>query len=41
MFNEVRGAVVVFIFLFVMLFSLLSYGVMVMRLVMEEELAHH
>ena len=36
-FNEVRGAVVVFIFLFVMLFSLLSYGVMVMRSVMEEK----
>jgi len=35
--NEVRGAVVVFIFLFVMLFSLLSYGVMVMRSVMEEK----
>jgi ABC-2 type transport system permease protein len=36
-FNELRGAVVVFIFLFVMLFSLLSYGVMVMRSVMEEK----
>jgi ABC-2 type transport system permease protein len=36
-FNAMRGAVVVFIFLFVMLFSLLSYGVMVMRSVMEEK----
>ena len=36
-FNQVRGAVVVFILLFVMLFSLLSYGVMVMRSVMEEK----
>ena len=36
-FNALRGAVVVFIFMFVMLFSLLSYGVMVMRSVMEEK----
>jgi ABC-2 type transport system permease protein len=36
-FNELRGALVVFVFLFVMLFSLLSYGVMVMRSVMEEK----
>ncbi len=36
-FNAVRGAVVVFIFLFVMLFSLLSYGVMVMRSVLDEK----
>jgi ABC-2 type transport system permease protein len=36
-FNELRGAVVVFILMFVMLFSLLSYGVMVMRSVMEEK----
>jgi len=36
-FNELRGAAVVFIFLFVMVFSLLSYGVMVMRSVMEEK----
>jgi len=36
-FNELRGAMVVFILLFVMLFSLLSYGVMVMRSVMEEK----
>jgi ABC-2 type transport system permease protein len=36
-YNEVRGAVVVFILMFVMLFSLLSYGVMVMRSVMEEK----
>jgi len=32
-----RGAAVVFILLFVMCFSLLSYGVMVMRSVMEEK----
>jgi ABC-2 type transport system permease protein len=37
MFNAVRGALVVFILMFVMLFSLLSYGVMVMRSVMEEK----
>jgi ABC-2 type transport system permease protein len=36
-YNEVRGAVVVFILVFVMFFSLLSYGVMVMRSVMEEK----
>ena len=36
-YNEARGAVVVFILMFVMLFSLLSYGVMVMRSVMEEK----
>ena len=36
-FSELRGAVVVFILMFVMLFSLLSYGVMVMRSVMEEK----
>ncbi|HEY6300022.1 MAG TPA: ABC transporter permease [Candidatus Binatus sp.] len=36
-YNEVRGALVVFILMFVMLFSLLSYGVMVMRSVMEEK----
>ena len=36
-FNEIRGAVVVFILMFVMLFSLLSYGVMVMRSIMEEK----
>jgi len=36
-YNEVRGAVIVFILMFVMLFSLLSYGVMVMRSVMEEK----
>jgi ABC-2 type transport system permease protein len=36
-YNELRGAVVVFILMFVMLFSLLSYGVMVMRSVMEEK----
>ncbi len=36
-YNQVRGAVVVFILMFVMLFSLLSYGVMVMRSVMEEK----
>ncbi|MGH7923777.1 MAG: ABC transporter permease [Candidatus Binatus sp.] len=36
-FNEMRGALVVFILMFVMLFSLLSYGVMVMRSVMEEK----
>src|SRR5579862_1306860 len=36
-YNAVRGAVVVFILMFVMLFSLLSYGVMVMRSVMEEK----
>jgi ABC-2 type transport system permease protein len=36
-FNAVRGAIVVFILMFVMLFSLLSYGVMVMRSVMEEK----
>jgi ABC-2 type transport system permease protein len=37
MYNELRGAIVVFILMFVMLFSLLSYGVMVMRSVMEEK----
>ena len=37
MYNALRGAVVVFILMFVMLFSLLSYGVMVMRSVMEEK----
>lgn len=36
-YNAVRGAAVVLIFMFVMLFSLLSYGVMVMRSVMEEK----
>ena len=36
-YNELRGALVVFILMFVMLFSLLSYGVMVMRSVMEEK----
>jgi ABC-2 type transport system permease protein len=36
-FNALRGAIVVFILMFVMLFSLLSYGVMVMRSVMEEK----
>jgi ABC-2 type transport system permease protein len=36
-FNAIRGAAVVFILLFVMCFSLLSYGVMVMRSVMEEK----
>ena len=36
-YNQVRGALVVFILMFVMLFSLLSYGVMVMRSVMEEK----
>ena len=36
-YNALRGAVVVFILMFVMLFSLLSYGVMVMRSVMEEK----
>ncbi len=36
-FNAMRGAVVVFVLMFVMLFSLLSYGVMVMRSVMEEK----
>src|SRR5277367_3404696 len=36
-YNELRGAVVVFVLMFVMLFSLLSYGVMVMRSVMEEK----
>jgi ABC-2 type transport system permease protein len=36
-YNELRGAIVVFILMFVMLFSLLSYGVMVMRSVMEEK----
>ena len=36
-YNEVRGAVVVFVMVFVMFFSLLSYGVMVMRSVMEEK----
>ena len=37
MYNALRGAIVVFILMFVMLFSLLSYGVMVMRSVMEEK----
>jgi ABC-2 type transport system permease protein len=37
LYNEVRGAAVVLILMFVMLFSLLSYGVMVMRSVMEEK----
>jgi ABC-2 type transport system permease protein len=36
-YNAVRGAAVVFLLLFVMCFSLLSYGVMVMRSVMEEK----
>jgi ABC-2 type transport system permease protein len=36
-YNQVRGAVVVFILVFVMFFSLLTYGVMVMRSVMEEK----
>src|SRR5882672_6004824 len=36
-YNAMRGAAVVFIMLFVMCFSLLSYGVMVMRSVMEEK----
>ncbi|HXN12287.1 MAG TPA: ABC transporter permease, partial [Candidatus Acidoferrales bacterium] len=36
-YNELRGAAVVFVLMFVMLFSLLSYGVMVMRSVMEEK----
>jgi len=36
-FNAIRGAAVVFLLLFVMCFSLLSYGVMVMRSVMEEK----
>jgi ABC-2 type transport system permease protein len=36
-FNQIRGAVVVFLLMFVMLFSLLSYGVMVMRSVLEEK----
>jgi ABC-2 type transport system permease protein len=36
-YNAMRGAAVVFILLFVMCFSLLSYGVMVMRSVMEEK----
>ncbi len=36
-YNAVRGAAVVLILMFVMLFSLLSYGVMVMRSVMEEK----
>ena len=36
-FNAVRGAAVVFVLLFVMCFSLLTYGVMVMRSVMEEK----
>jgi len=36
-FNAIRGAAVVFVLLFVMCFSLLSYGVMVMRSVMEEK----
>lgn len=35
--NAVRGAAVVFLLLFIMCFSLLSYGVMVMRSVMEEK----
>jgi ABC-2 type transport system permease protein len=37
LYNAVRGAAVVLILMFVMLFSLLSYGVMVMRSVMEEK----
>ena len=36
-YNAMRGAAVVFLLLFVMCFSLLSYGVMVMRSVMEEK----
>jgi|SRR5208282_3308298 len=36
-YNALRGAVVVLILVFVMFFSLLSYGVMVMRSVMEEK----
>jgi ABC-2 type transport system permease protein len=36
-YNAVRGAAVVLVLMFVMLFSLLSYGVMVMRSVMEEK----
>ena len=36
-YNAVRGAAVVLLLMFVMLFSLLSYGVMVMRSVMEEK----
>lgn len=36
-FNAIRGAAVVLILLFIMCFSLLSYGVMVMRSVMEEK----
>jgi len=36
-YNEMRGAMVVLILVFVMFFSLLSYGVMVMRSVMEEK----
>jgi ABC-2 type transport system permease protein len=36
-YNALRGAAVVFLLLFVMCFSLLSYGVMVMRSVMEEK----
>jgi ABC-2 type transport system permease protein len=36
-FNAIRGAVVVFLLMFVMLFSLLSYGVMVMRSVLDEK----
>jgi len=36
-YNAMRGAAVVFLLLFVMCFSMLSYGVMVMRSVMEEK----
>ena len=36
-FDQVRGAAIVFVMVFVMFFSLLSYGVMVMRSVMEEK----
>ncbi len=39
MYNAVRGAAVVLILMFVMLFSLLSYGVIVMRSVVEEKSA--
>ncbi len=39
MYNAMRGAAVVLILMFVMLFSLLSYGVIVMRSVMEEKSA--
>ena len=37
LYNAARGAAVVLILMFVMFFSLLSYGVMVMRSVMEEK----